>query len=371
MEIDGIVKIFMIGDLHYGIRNNSVVWKNDMIEFMDKFIEDLPDHGFNEDTDILMLTGDTFHSREFLNVMIVHEVVNLFERLAKKFKRGIFTILGNHDQYYKRSAAVHTMKVMSQLFSNMHVFTEAEPLTINGNVRFLMLPWHDDLPVLDSAMASNPGADYLFSHIDIQDFKYNKSARVDKGIEQASLKRFKRVYNGHLHHKQEQGNTLCIGSPYQMDSGDSETPRGYYVVRIADDMLSEEYFENASSPRFVSYEFDDLMNMGFDRLAEVMGKNYVSVHIPCSAARNFSYAAFSELLAYRKIAPRKLEFKQYEDSYGIDDTKFDATSDFNLAVTAKSILEEKKYSHSETENVLAYFNQLHTRARSNEKDTVK
>ena len=368
MVLTNINKIFMIGDLHFGVRNNSLVWVDDMFDYIDKFMENLPTHGFNPETDILMLTGDIFHSREFLNVMIGNKVLEIFGRMTKTFKRGVFVILGNHDLYYKRNNKVHTLKFIEQAFDNFHVFSEPERLALNDKINFLMLPWHDDIPMLDEAIASHTDCEYLFCHMDISEFKYNKSRKVDKGVSRESVKRFKKIYAGHLHHKQESGNILYLGSPYHMDWGDSETQRGYYVVSVVDDMLHDEFFVNNTSPTFVACAFEDIMNMNFEHARKVMHNNYVSINIPTSAARNFAYNMFLEMTKSKGIQSKKLEFTPYDDSYGTEDTKFVSTADFNMVNTAKTLLEDRKYSHAETENILAYFNELHTRTKNNDKD---
>ena len=370
IKLNNVDKIFMLGDLHYGIRNNSTVWKNDMVEFMEQFMANLSQHGFNENTDILLITGDIFHSREFLNIMIGNSILDLFSKLSHKFKRGIYVILGNHDQFFKRNSNVHVLKFFERSFDNFHVFAEPGVLEINGQHRFLMLPWHDEAEILAQAIDEHGECQYLFCHMDISGFKYNKAIRVDGGMAAEKLVRFKRVYAGHLHHRQEKGNVLYLGTPYQMDFGDADTPRGYYVARVAEDMLHEEYFENQWSPKFASYEFEDVMNWSFDRAAAMLSKNYVNIHIPESAARNFPMSAFIDAMEANNISPRKIEFKPYDDAYRIDERQFETTSDFNLATAARSILEERKYSHSEIDGILSYFNTLYAAAKQNDKDTV-
>lgn len=371
MQLNDIRKIFMIGDLHYGVRNNSTVWKDDMLDFMRQFVNNLPSHGFNPETDILMLTGDVFHSREFLNVMIGNNVLELFADITATFKRGVFVILGNHDEYFRKNNAVHTLKFIEKAFDNFYVFVEPRMVEINGSHKFLMLPWHDDREIVHSALEEYDYCDYVFCHLEIEGFKYNKSMPVDKGIETNKLAKFKRVYAGHLHHKQERGNVLYIGTPYQMDFGDVDTPRGYYVISVLDDMLHEEYFENQWSPKFVSYKFDDVMNSTPQEIASMLHRNYANVHIPSSAARTFPISAFMDVISNMGISARKIDFKPYDDSYGIDEKQFETTADFNLATTAKAMLEEKKYTHAECQNILSYFNDLYVLAKNNDKETIK
>ena len=368
IKLDNIRKIFMIGDLHLGIRNSSTVWNMDMIKFLNTFLDNLPRHGFDPDKDILMLTGDIFHSREFLNVMIMHNVIKVFDRITNTFTRGVYGILGNHDFYALKTNKIHTLEFMVGLFPNMTIFSEADVLSINGNINFLMLPWYDKKEDIEKLLTENTDCEYLFSHMDTAGFKYNKTIQVDGGIPRELLKRFKRAYIGHLHHKQESGNVLYLGTPYQMDRGDSETQRGYYVVTITDDILQEEYHENTWSPKFVAYEFDDIMNMSYEQAMPLLNNNYVDIRIPISAARNFQFGTFSDAMSENNIQPKKLEFKQYDDSYAIDESDYNVNVDFNFATTAKLILEEKKYTHTEADSVLSYFNDLYTLARNNQKE---
>ena len=371
MKIDGIRKIFMIGDLHFGIRNHSVIWKNDMIGFVDEFLNALGTHGFNAGTDVLMLPGDIFHSREFLNVMIVHDVMKLFDRLTGKFARGVFVTLGNHDLYMMRNNGIHTMEFMQEMFKNLFVFPEAETLEINGAHNFLMMPWYDEIAKIGAAIDEHPECQYLFGHVETVGFKYNKVVTVEKGLDRGKLDAFRRAYLGHLHNKQESGNVLYLGTPYQLDRGDSDTSRGYYVITIEGDMLHEEYYENEWSPKYVSCGFDELMNMSFEQAAASMGKNYVDVRIPNSAARNFPMSVFSDAMQSRGICPRALEFKPYDDSCETDAVAAAATSDFDIAMAAKAILEERKYTHAEADGVLSYINDLHATARNNEKESIR
>ena len=73
------------------------------------------DEDFDENRDILILEGDIFHSRESINVRIQNEAFDIFKQLSKKFKRGIYIIIGNHDVYYKDKNEIHSLKSLSYL----------------------------------------------------------------------------------------------------------------------------------------------------------------------------------------------------------------------------------------------------------------
>ena len=68
ISLEKINKIFLLGDLHLGIRNNSVEWANSQKSYLiEHFLNDITKHNFNEDTDILIQEGDWFHNREHTN----------------------------------------------------------------------------------------------------------------------------------------------------------------------------------------------------------------------------------------------------------------------------------------------------------------
>jgi DNA repair exonuclease SbcCD nuclease subunit len=96
MKLNNIRKINIVGDLHLGIKNNSVEWLEIQKDFLLDFLVKSVDADFDEDRDILILEGDIFHSRESINVRIQNEAFSIFKKLAEKFKRGIYIIVGNH-----------------------------------------------------------------------------------------------------------------------------------------------------------------------------------------------------------------------------------------------------------------------------------
>ena len=115
MKLQNIRKITLVGDLHLGIKNNSVEWLEIQREFLLDFLIKKVDEDFDEDRDILILEGDIFHSRESINVRIQNEALGIFKALANKFKRGIYIIVGNHDVYYKDKTEVNSLKPLNHL----------------------------------------------------------------------------------------------------------------------------------------------------------------------------------------------------------------------------------------------------------------
>ena len=88
MKLENIRKIFVLGDLHLGIRNNSVEWSEIQSQYLiDYFIKRIDDEGFDPATDILVQVGDWNHVRESTNVRIYKLSLKIAEVLTQKFKR--------------------------------------------------------------------------------------------------------------------------------------------------------------------------------------------------------------------------------------------------------------------------------------------
>jgi DNA repair exonuclease SbcCD nuclease subunit len=372
MKLNNINKIFLVGDLHLGIRNNSVEWADIQKEFL---LEVLPntaaENGFNPETDILILEGDIFHSRESINVRIQNDSMEIFENLAKVFKRGVFIILGNHDVYYKDSNQVNSVRHLKHLAENIHVFESPEVLTINGTENWLMLPWVEDTKTL-----GNHVADYaqmckrIVCHADIKGLKFNRWTKVEHGLEVTALSQYDRVYSGHIHHRQEQGNILYTGTPYQMDRGDRGNTKGYYIID-AKDNYKETFIENQVSPNYVKYDICELLDMNIKELTSLLSNNFVDVMIEINMSNKIPISQFLSVL--EQVKYRKVEFFTYTSSDSSNEITTELSLDlsssdkFDVFEIFKTYLNSKQYSQSIKKDLVTKFFEIQERAK-NEKD---
>ena len=349
MKLNNIDKIFLVGDLHLGIRNNSVEWADIQKEFL---LEVLPktaaDNGFNPETDILILEGDIFHSRESINVRIQNDSMEIFENLAKIFKRGVFIILGNHDVYYKDSNQVNSVRHLKHLAENIHVFESPEILTINKTENWLMLPWVEDTKTLGGYVADYADmCNRIVCHADIKGLKFNRWTKVEHGLEITALSQYNRVYSGHIHHRQEQDNILYTGTPYQMDRGDRGNAKGYYIID-AKNNYAETFIENLTSPNYVKYDICELLDMNIDQLNGLLTNNFVDVMIEINLSNKIPLSQFLAVL--EQIKYRKIEFFTYTSSDSSETKPADILLDlsssdkFDAFEIFKTYLNSKQYT---------------------------
>lgn len=314
MKLNGIKNIYLLGDLHFGVKNNSIEWFNIQESFLiDWFIDQLKKDGFNPDTDILMQAGDWNHSRESVNVRLSNNSINIFNVLSRTFKKGIHIILGNHDVYYKDRNDVHSLREVDIIYNNIHIYEKPEILTINNKHRFLMLPWEHDNDVLSETVSNHrEKVDYILCHADIKDFKLNKWTKLESGLNRSSLSSFKKIYSGHIHIRQSYKNMSYIGTPYHLDRGDIGNVKGYYKLNVESDEIIETFYENTYSPKYVKYDALDLLNKSTQDIFKMFNNNYVDIAINNDLAKSFPVTQFLELI--KNSGYRNIEFFPYTKS---------------------------------------------------------
>lgn len=376
MELENIGKIFLLGDLHIGVRNNSIEWATSQKEFLiDYFCKEVDKAGFNPETDILIQEGDWFHNREHTNNRIWNDSLEIFSALSKKFKRGIYIILGNHDVYYKDNNSIHSLKGVEKIFSNVHVFEKPEILTLNSTHRFLMLPWIEDEHKISNTVSKYIGkAEYIVCHADIKDFKLNKWIKLQTGLELNLLKNFIRVYSGHIHIHQENGNVLYTGTPFELDRGDRGNPKGFYVLELTTKNgkphLNETFKENIFSPKFIKLDAFDLIEMKPKEIKNLFENNYVDIMMRIDKASSFPVTRFMEILDTFNY--KKVEFFTYNpnaQNLNTDETQsLNEVKDYDIYEIFLNMLEQSNYSESYNGVMKAYFKKLNDKIKNKEKN---
>lgn len=347
IQLNNIRKIHLVGDLHLGIKNNSIAWLDLQKKWLlEDFIAKV-DEDFDQERDIVFFEGDIFHSRESVNIRIQTETFGIFAELAKKFKRGVYIILGNHDVYYKDKNDINSVKALSYLADNIHVFERHQILRINQQHRFLMLPWVENLNQLAAIIEDNrEEADYIVCHADVKGLTLNKWAKVEHGLELNALKTFKRVYSGHIHIRQEKQNLLYTGTPYQMDRGDRDNQKGHYVLDVSDKKIVETFVPNETSPVFLKFDVFDVLEMNLSQIESLFRNNFVDIMINVNFANRLSITNFLEKIASSNY--RAVEFFTYVDNAKQEDSAnavdFDIQDDFNINDIFVHYIKSRDYS---------------------------
>lgn len=364
MILEKIRKIFLLGDLHLGVKNNSMEWSEIQYDFLiNFFLKKVDEEGFDPEQDILVQLGDWNHVRESTNVRIHNLSLEIADRFCKKFKRGVFVILGNHDVYYKDRTDTHSLKGYDLMFNNFHVFESPKILKINSH-NFLMLPWEEDSLKLKNSLNAN-SADYVFCHSDFKGFSLNAVTKLEHGLEYRDVKGFKKIYSGHIHIRQSNENITYVGTPYEMDRGDRGNQKGFYVLDVSGKEVEEKFIKNSISPLHIKKDVMQILNLSPQELSTLFKNNFIDITIESSFSTNFPFTKFTELV--KDFGQRRLEFLSYsrEQLKNKSDIELNSNYEYNIF----SILEEKidslNYPDEFSSSVINTFKKIYDSLKNN------
>lgn len=322
----GAKRVWVLGDLHFGVRANSLEWLSIQKQFFEElFIPTLQKHV--KPGDVLIQVGDTFDNRQSINIKVLNYAVNLFERLGEILP--VYVIVGNHDIWAKKSNEISSIDSLKWI-PNVQIYKEPKLLEWSGR-NILLMPWRIDTKHETDTLAEYPQAEIVFCHSEVKGIYLNSKVRNEHGTETNVYSKYTRVYSGHFHYRQEKDKLLMVGVPYQLTRSDSNNAKGFDLVNLED--MSETFFENHISPRFIKYNITQLFDITLGSFKKQINNNFVDLFVPSHIA---STSALSHLVNKIQHVSRRLEPNIYQDDNWIDKDFYDINKieeiykDYNL-----------------------------------------
>jgi len=309
----GANRVWVLGDLHFGVRANSVEWLEIQKQFFEEvFIPTLKKHV--QPGDVLVQVGDTFDNRQSINIRVLSYTVDLFERLGQILP--VHIICGNHDIWAKNSNEVTSIDSLKWI-PNVQVYKEPKILKWS-NRNILMMPWRRDSEHEAETLAEYPQADIVFCHSEVKGIYLNSKVKNEHGTDTNVYSKYTRVYSGHIHFRQEHGKLLMVGTPYQLTRSDANNTKGFDLVNLED--MSETFFVNDVSPKFIKYNILQLYDMPLGKFKDQIRNNFVDLFVPSKIATT---NALSQLVNKIQNISRKLEPTIYQEENYIDKDFYD------------------------------------------------
>ena len=242
-------QICCISDIHVGVHQNSNQWHNITLDWATWLRDELHAKNIKD----IVISGDFFHYRDEIAVNTIHfatQVLNLWRDF------NIIMVVGNHDAYYKDRCDVNSLSILDG-WNNITVISTLTTSDIFGKT-VTFCPWGCDI-------ADMPESDVVFGHFEIQNFKQNSFKICSTGIRSADLlQKCGLIISGHFHIRDERiydaGRILYLGNPFQMDFGDIDSDKGYYILDF--NTLQYEFTENTLSPRHKKIYLSELVRQG-------------------------------------------------------------------------------------------------------------
>lgn len=242
-------KVCVISDLHLGVHTNSAQWHEIAIDWAKWLVSELDSKNIKD----IIFCGDWHHNRSEISVNTLQTSADILKILDKYNK---IMVLGNHDIYYKHRVDVNSLSIFKDR-KNITIIDSVE--TINAFDKTITLcPWN-------TSIGNIPKSDVIFGHFEIKTFKMNTYKVCEEGLGiNELLDRSPLIISGHFHQRHEKefskGKILYVGNPFQMDFGDADNTKGYYILDL--DNLEYNFTENKISPQYKRILLSDLVIKG-------------------------------------------------------------------------------------------------------------
>lgn len=235
------MKHILLGDTHFDVSAGSEEVFNQQIKlFNEQIFPYMKENNINS----IIQTGDFSDVRTKISLNIQHRLKEELFNVIEKENFKLITILGNHDIFYKTNLSIYSLEIFEKAYKdNLKVIIT--PTTLNN---LLLVPWlctkEDEENMFNTVNSFNPKG--IIGHFEISNFYVSKTYKAEHGIDSKLFKDIK-VFSGHYHLKQEEGNIHYIGTPYQTSWSDYSECKGFYT--IDDETLELEFIENISSAK--------------------------------------------------------------------------------------------------------------------------
>lgn len=213
---------FLIADIHFGKKNNSIRHNEDLLDFFDWMCE-YKEQNYPDQPVELVIMGDFFEQRDKINTLTLNYGQIAVNRACETFH--VTMLKGNHDLYYRDTRDISSLNVFSELVDLVEFYQ------IHDNCMYVS--WVITGEEYDEIVnvSKEKGIDYIFGHFEFQSFRMNDHYVMEHGQSPGALKHVRHVYTGHFHQHQLKGNVEYIGSPFPFDMNDAnDTDRGFVIV---------------------------------------------------------------------------------------------------------------------------------------------
>jgi len=223
------MKIAILNDTHFGVRNDSEAFRNYQLRFYNEiFFPYLEKNNIKT----LIHLGDVVDRRKFINFQTASIYRKQFWDRLYKEKIDTHIIIGNHDTYFKNTNEVNAIDNLYTSFDGINepfIYTRPKVVDFDGTP-ILLMPWIcDDTREESIQMLNTAKADLCFGHLEIKGIEMQNGVINEFGNDKADFKRFDRVVSGHFHKHTDDGQIFYCGAQYEMTWSDYQDPKGFHI----------------------------------------------------------------------------------------------------------------------------------------------
>lgn len=261
----------------------------------------------DNDVKTVLQLGDLFDSRKAINLKSLKFVRDELFVPLRDLGVEFYTLIGNHDIFYRESLDVNSSGLLLNEFENVHVIENPTTLEFDG-LKFDLIPWmaksNEDAC---REYIKDSDSEYCLGHFEITGYQVLKGVVYDRGLNGDTFKSYKKVFSGHFHIRQERGNILYVGTPYWLTWSDAGSPKGFCVF---DTQTGDIEFVENTNPYYFYLSYDDVNNVYSDLEAIDLYNAFVKLKIENKAVP-FQYLNYINRLYSKK--PYDVKFVEKAD----------------------------------------------------------
>lgn len=220
------MKIAIVGDTHFGMRNDSLHFHNYYKKFyQETLLPTLREMGIRK----IIQLGDLFDRRKYVNYNTLYLSKQYFFDMLEFNNIQLTTLVGNHDIFFKNTLKVNSIELTLREYQNIHVITYPETMTFDG-VDVDLIPWiceENEQQVM--AFILNSNSQICMGHFELAGFEMDRGNICHEGMDRNVLAKYDVVLSGHFHHKSSSGNIHYVGTPGEMTWSDYNDKRGFHI----------------------------------------------------------------------------------------------------------------------------------------------
>jgi DNA repair exonuclease SbcCD nuclease subunit len=243
------MKIGIISDTHFGVRNDSPLFLDYSFKFFDTvFFPYLDKHGIRT----VIHMGDLLDRRKFVNFNTLAQVKKRFFLPLKERGISIHCIPGNHDTFWKNTNSLNSLR---ELFhEDIRLYETPTTVEFDG-LQFLFMPWINKENTEDCETALNDSdAPVLVGHLELDGYEVLRGINHNGGMSDNVLHKFDWVFSGHFHCKSNRNNVWFLGTQYDLTFSDVHERKGFHVFDT--DTRTLEFVENPHKMYYKLYYND-------------------------------------------------------------------------------------------------------------------
>ena len=222
------MKIAIITDTHWGVRNDNQAFLDNSKKFLDETFFPYID---NNNIGAVVHLGDLVDRRKYININTARRLREDFlEPLASR-NLDVHLIAGNHDTYFKNTNSVNALRELLRKSYNFKVYDQIPHEVEFDNTIVLMLPWicDENRKISLEKVRSTP-AQIIMGHLELAGFEMYKGSIVSHGDDRNLFNRFDLVISGHYHHRSSDGTIYYLGSHGEFTWSDYDDPKGFHIL---------------------------------------------------------------------------------------------------------------------------------------------